>query len=177
MTEFPIHVHLEDGREWLVESLEPLVASVKIGGTWLQSREIVWPTISELLTDACSSDVAFTCDRCGVCHVYRSWVTGYGSNSAGEKICYECCGELDRELMREKGKITLYLVSEFSRWFVTNLPNTLRFRVKKFHIGKHNIARTRHDVWFTDHEGNRWWGVSYGEDSQLCHCKRLKGEK
>jgi len=176
MTKFPIHVHLGDGREFLVTELDPVMASVKVGGKWLQEREIVQPIIVGLLTSTCQSGDTFVCDKCGVRHAYRGWVTGYGTNSAGEKICYECCREFDKEWMSENDKITLYLTQATTgRWRVTNWPGTLRFRVDETRKGKHNITGTRYDVWFTDREGNRWWGVSYGENSQLCHCRKLKG--
>ena len=87
--------------------------------------------------------------------------------------------------MRDTGKITLYLDCE--RWkdqrkkdssiracmgTVQNWPGSLKIPCHT-RCGDHNIARTRYDVWFK-FEGYEWWGVYYGEDTQLIHCKRTK---
>lgn len=112
--------------------------------------------------------------------------TGYGIlPGTDNKVCYACCAELDRQRMREEGKITLYLDCE--RWAeqrrkgstmracmgsVKNWPGSLSIPCHT-RCGNHNIARSRYDVWFK-FEGYEWWGVSYGEDTQLVHCKRTK---
>lgn len=100
-------------------------------------------------------------------------------------ICYSCCADKDKERMRDTGKITLYLDCE--RWreqrkkgssiracmgTVQNWPGSLKIPCFTT-CGNHNIARTRYDVWFK-FEGYEWWGVCYGEDTQLVHCKRTK---
>lgn len=54
-----------------------------------------------------------------------------------------------------------------------NWPGSLEFRCWT-RTGNHNIARTRYDVWFYGPDGYIWYGVTYGEDTQLCHCKRTK---
>lgn len=102
-------------------------------------------------------------------------------------ICYPCCAERDKQQMRDTGKITLYLTCDpatksINPWggrefrsslgHVTNWPGSLRIACHT-RQGKHNIARTRYDVWFK-FEGYEWWGVSYGENTQLVHCKRTK---
>lgn len=78
--EYPIHVLLDDGREFLVESLDPVVASARIGGEWLQARAIVWPTLAELLTSICSRSKVYyvygekseaSGDQPATYHVYR----------------------------------------------------------------------------------------------------------
>lgn len=70
----------------------------------------------------------------------------------------------------EHGKITLYLSNGDK---VTNWPGSLRIRAYRVKHGKHNIARTRTDAWFT-FEGANWHGVNYGKDSQILHCRRTK---
>lgn len=108
-----------------------------------------------------------------------SFSTGYGFDADFNKICYTCCGLRDKKEMKENGKITLYLKHnpinkhyQYADGIITNWASSLviKCRVKK---GKHNIAGTRYDVWFT-FEGEAWYGVQYGEHSQLCYCKRLK---
>lgn len=111
--------------------------------------------------------------------------TGYGEYN-GQKHCYDCCAEFDKETMTSEGKITLYLTCEPSHFMkrehgrktegkVSNWPGTLSFRAYTT-VGKHNIAGTRYDVWFTDHTGAKWYGVTYGENTQICHCRRLKSK-
>lgn len=110
---------------------------------------------------------------------------GYGINVEGQKICYSCCAELDREFMRANGKITLYLTGVMPKirrgysvnpaWRITNWPGSLHFtplgnRVK---IGAHNMGVDRYDVWFV-FEGWVWHGVNIGNYSELLHCKRTK---
>lgn len=99
--------------------------------------------------------------------------TGYGYDARDMPICYECCGKADRAQMMATGKATLYLTGKPGAWSVSNWPGTLRLRatVRK---GRHNIARTRYDAWFTGPDGLPWHGVTYGENTQICHCRRLK---
>jgi hypothetical protein len=90
------------------------------------------------------------------------------------RVCYECCATRDKETMRSTGKATLYLTYNDGarRGYVKNWPGTLCFlgQVSK---SRHNISRTRYDVWFM-FEGRVWHGVQYGENTQICHCKRTK---
>ena len=106
--------------------------------------------------------------------------TGYGIDKNGKKHCYTCCGERDKADMRSSGKATLYLSSKphpqfdwQKRYFVSNWPGSLLIEVGFVKKGRHNIAGTRCDVWFT-FEGAEWHGVQYGENTQICHCKRVK---
>lgn len=123
---------------------------------------------------------------------HKSFTTGYGYDREGKTHCYDCCAANERQNMLDTGRATLYLVKEsevteseaaklgtlhHARWAVTDWPGKLRFPV--YHAprkGAHNMARTRYDVWFTGPDGKRWHGVQYGEWTQLCHCRRLKGE-
>lgn len=91
----------------------------------------------------------------------------------GKTTCYECCAKLDAQWMREKGKITLYLTTDGDKATVGNWPGSLKFSafVRK---GRHNIARTRYDVWFIGPDHAQWHGVQYGENTQICHCRRIK---
>lgn len=110
--------------------------------------------------------------------------SGYGQDSEGKKYCYACCAERDKEAMRTDGRITLYLSKvgahdKSQRAFIaqhykiSNWPGTLTIEPTKVEIGRHNIAGTRYNVWFV-FEGDWWYGVQYGENTQLLHCKRTK---
>jgi hypothetical protein len=138
------------------------------------------------------------CESCGKeCPPPRSLLgCYYGKTAEGKIRCFTCCAEedkaqMDRLHMDHTGKICMYLTHRpfpmhndrgAQKWIMgttvagtlTNWPGTLSFpcRVK---IGRHNIARYRYDVWFTDHNGNPWHGVTYGEKTQICHCHRIKG--
>jgi hypothetical protein len=101
--------------------------------------------------------------------------TGYGQDSEGKRYCYACCAQRDRENMIRDGRITLYLTREDNgSWWVGNWPGSAKFKVGSYRKGGHNIARTRHDVWFMGPDGKEWHGVQYGENTQICHCKRSK---
>jgi hypothetical protein len=75
--------------------------------------------------------------------------------------------------MRVDGKITLYLVKLDGAHYVSNFPGTLKLKVWSMRVGRHNLAGKRYDVAFT-HERHVWHGVTYGDMTQICHCKRTK---
>lgn len=118
----------------------------------------------------------FTCVMCGKeTPIKTTGGAGYATQDEPNefcpktgKVCYDCCAVIDKAWMEKTGRATLYV----SDGMVSNWPGTLRFaaRVVK---GKHNIARTRYDVWFQDHTGREWHGVQYGENTQICRCRRL----
>lgn len=119
------------------------------------------------------------CARCGKAFVAEGIGAGYGITGDGERLCYECCGIEERRLMAEHGRTALYLVGEAGSREVVDWPGTLRFKVNGISKGRHNIAGTRYDVWFTGPatDGSntaRWYGVQYGEMTQIVHCRRLK---
>lgn len=147
----------------------------------------------------------YTCDRCHeeiAAPAKDSFTTGYGEMPNGDKHCFPCCADLDREHMIADGKITLYLTqSEDSDYlgtqdlrdyarllnshiypqmsrkchYVTNWPGSLRFKVVGGPgQGYHNMARYRYDVWFIGPDRHIWHGTQYGDNTQLCHCKRTK---
>ena len=106
------------------------------------------------------------------------WATGYCLRENGGKVCYACCAVLDLTRLALDGndtRVTLYLRKKMDRsFYVANWPNSLRIPVESFRHGRHNLAGTRTDVWFT--VGRRkWHGVNYGHNTQIVHCKRLKG--
>lgn len=130
----------------------------------------------------------FRCYECKqVKPVQTSGGTGYGADNSGRLICYACCGERDKRDMIKTGRATLYLTQpEHSgpslrldsygpsgHAQVTNWPGTMRLNAY-VRRGFHNIARYRYDAWFTGPDGKPWHGVTYGDNTQICHCKRLK---
>lgn len=117
------------------------------------------------------------CDKCGEEIIKKKGgiSTGYGIDKKGNKSCYACCGESDRQWMMDKGKIVLYLVrNEVTKDYeITNWPDSLVFKVWSMKEGRHNWADTRCDVWFK-FKGFFWHGTQYGNSSQLCYCKKTK---
>lgn len=125
------------------------------------------------------------CFNCKKEIVRNSMGTGYAIDNNNHKICYDCCAEVDRQTMRKQGKIILYFVktkkespipngSPFWVPEITNWPGTLRIPVLNVRTGHHNIAEKRYDVYFM-FEGKNWHGITYGDNTQVCHCKVLKG--
>lgn len=115
----------------------------------------------------------FTCDQCKEAITHESEIsTGYGTNKEGEKICFKCCGINDSKELKELKngeKMCLYL----SNGMVINWPSTLQIKPYYTKNGRHNIAGTRQDVYFT-HEGERFHGVQYGNMSDILHVKKIK---
>lgn len=96
----------------------------------------------------------------------------YDGDGVNRSCCYACAADRLRKKMNFSGLTSeLYL----SNNEVTDWTGLLRFRVIESRIGRHNFTGKRYDVWFTDHEGRRWWGVTYGDNTEVCHCQRLKG--
>lgn len=128
-----------------------------------------------------STQSIFRCVRCKKLKpIQRDGGTGYAVNDAGEKTCYACCGELDAQSMREGNRIVLYLThtrdngTDYPKTEVSNWPGTLRLPVQRQRIGRHNIAGKRYDVWFNGPDGAVWHGVTYGDNTQICRCRKLK---
>lgn len=134
--------------------------------------------------------IDFICTNCNQHINYDSEGvgTGYATGENDTKICYQCCADLDMEYMRNHGEICLYLsldtdktgrvdivksaIGRHVSGKVTNWPGTLEFRAGG-KIGRHNFVGVRYDVWFA-FEGYFWHGVTYGDFTQICHCKRTK---
>ena len=108
--------------------------------------------------------------------------TGYGyatDTPEAPPICYACCSKRENDLLVREGKGYLYLTSRtmkpgnFCDGEVGNWPGGISFkcRVKS---SFHNIAGVRYDVWFTGPDGQPWWGVQYGNMTQVCRVRRVK---
>lgn len=123
----------------------------------------------------------FVCAVCGEARTVSSeGASGYALLANGSMICYECCAWHDKIEMAETGKIVLYLSEDndtTSRCYLSSWSGTLRIELADMRVShRHNIAGTRRDVWFSQ-GGARWHGVQFGENTQLTHCKRLKGKE
>lgn len=120
----------------------------------------------------------YTHFRCSQCQqtkpLQKDGGTGYALDKSNTKlICYDCCGELDKKMMIEDKKITLYLTIDNDHYgHVSNWPGTLKLQAF-YKKGKHNWGITRYDVWFI-FNGYWWHGVQYGDNNQICHCKQTK---
>lgn len=104
--------------------------------------------------------------------------TGYAIHNEGGqvgKICYQCCGEIDKAHLLSTGKLTGYLVQERGRWRFTNWPASLVLTVQSFRKSWHNFAGHdgRTDFWLT-FEGHTYHGVQIGHNSQLATIKKVK---
>ena len=122
----------------------------------------------------------FTCSDCGQTKpIHTTGGTGFGQDDEGNIFCYSCCARRECASMKETGRATLYLSyqdvdnSRFRRYRVGNWTGDLEFNAS-VRTGRHNIAGVRYDAWFKGPDGYEWHGVTYGDNTQLCHCKRTK---
>lgn len=118
-----------------------------------------------------------TCSRCGdECKPSSpgDLLSGYGSDREGRKFCYDCCAALDVERMIADGRATLYLVNRDGKWAVVNFPGSLDFPTHGVHKGRHNIGGSRRDAWFDGPDGYVWHVVSYGDWTEIGHCRRTR---
>jgi hypothetical protein len=114
------------------------------------------------------------CDSCGSECVPTEHTTGYGQTKEGTVLCFPCCGKRDAEALTRGEPVVLYLTQRGGAPHVSNWPGSLTiptFRVKQ---GRHNLARTRTDVWFA-FAGKRFHGTIYGDFSQVFTARCVKG--
>ncbi len=107
------------------------------------------------------------------CSQCNKIVSEYGYGKDDKVVCYECCAVQDKNFMKEHGKIVMYLTGKDNKKEVTNWPGTLRIAVNGSKEGRHNMAGIRYDVWF-NFDGFIWHGVQYGNNTQLCYCRKTK---
>ena len=105
--------------------------------------------------------------------------TGYGIDADGNRSCYACCADHERENMIATGRASLYLSTSayentHRTYRVTDWAGELEFPVTRYKHGRHNIAGTRIDVYFVGPDRHWWHGVSYGGNTQIVHCKRTE---
>lgn len=118
------------------------------------------------------------CSRCGKEIVApNDFTTGYGKDKDGNIFCFQCCGDMDAEQLaslKPGEKMMLYLTHNHGMdGCVSNWPGTLKIKCHA-RTGRHNFAGVRYDVWFT-FAGHDYHGVTYGDNTQICHVKRIKG--
>lgn len=124
----------------------------------------------------------FTCHRCGKVYPVLPIAPGYGKDDQDNKICYACCGEIDKDNMKAWESYTLYLTSELEdggkkKWYASNWPGTLRLPIHHEPVrGRHNWCGVRYDVWFKCND-EEWHGTQFGDNTQILHCKKLKPAK
>lgn len=130
-----------------------------------------------------------TCSMCKA-HIFPKKFGVVYKGKRKQYLCFGCCADVDRERMKNEGKATMYLqyVSpchnpQFtsgginltaSEYVVSNWTGSLTMVTTKVQVGRHNMTGRRWDVWFRMND-QKWWGVSYGNNTQLLHCKRIKG--
>lgn len=131
-----------------------------------------------------ATPITYTCARCRQVQPVRrdDHFGNYGQRKDGSLICFLCCGEEDRERVhatREGKKVVLYLTHEGGCWRVQNWPGTLSYAVTETRKSRACVGGkrwvTRQDVWFEDGTGARWHGKVIGDNTQLCHCRKLQG--
>ena len=86
--------------------------------------------------------------------------------------CFACCAANDKARMIDTGRAMLYLTTATPAK-VSNWPGSLSFPVSRICRGSHNWARVRYDVTFTGPDSRQWRGTQYGDNTQICHCRRL----
>lgn len=105
--------------------------------------------------------------------------TGYASDGKGNITCYECIGTQDTTEMVTAPigtRFTMYLTETDGQKYVQNWPGTLKRKIQYHTNGRHNIAGTRVNVWFSIN-GEKFFGTTYGKNTQLCHIRKIKDSK
>lgn len=145
------------------------------------------------------------CTLCGQVFYSDGCGTGYGTNLAGERICYACCGKLDEAELLSKGELIGYL--SYTRLLrpwngcglkpdpnlppinyhdmgafmlesgaFSNWPGSFKIPISQaVKRSFNNFGAPRIDFWFTFH-GQRFHGVNVGDNSQIARVKRVKGK-
>lgn len=119
----------------------------------------------------------FHCHVCRQDKTYESdFTTGYGVDSDGNNICYDCCAIEDKKIMRETGKHYLYLNTKTRK--ATNWPNSLSIDITNLKYSYHNFVgkNGRIDFWFI-FEGYFWHGVLINPDFNQCARVRRTKQK
>lgn len=117
------------------------------------------------------------CSKCGKECRPDGFATGYAVLPVtGDKICYSCCGELDKQRLLNAtpgDKFYMYLTGDSQHgYYVSNWPGSFKLRVYP-RKGRHNIAGARYDFWFY-FGNNAFHGVQYGTATQIAYIRCLK---
>lgn len=119
----------------------------------------------------------FTCATCGQrkgLNTGGCGATGYARTAdRDEFMCYPCAAAaIAADLVRD-GRGMLYLANRGGALSLSDWAGERVYKVHRHTQGRHNIARVRYDVWFTGPDGKNWHGVQYGDNTQICHVRRL----
>lgn len=165
-----------NAHEWCLTEEDALLHPIRKSGDWNKYMEKTKEKPTQFICHTCklTKDI-----------IKNNITTGYGLDKDNNCICYDCCAKDDLQYMKDKGKIVLYLsekkhqdssATSFScdYYEVSNWPGSLKFKAYHFNEGEHNWARKRYNVWFKGPDGFIWYGVQYGDNTQICHCKRTK---
>jgi hypothetical protein len=118
----------------------------------------------------------FFCDHCQKTVENTSTIgTGYGIHENGHKVCYQCCGDIDRDDMikaKVGERFSMYLCRENGLNVVQNWCGTLK-RNCHISISRHNWGLKRYDAWFKVN-GECFWGYNIGENTQILHVRKVK---
>lgn len=115
------------------------------------------------------------CD-CGHEAISNGFSTGYGVDKDGKKICFECCGEQDKQTLRETGKLYGYYSRDKEKGMCfTNWPGTFKLHSYYSRDSWHNFAgkNGRTDFW-CQFEGHVYHGVHIGNNNECATLRRTK---
>lgn len=131
----------------------------------------------------------FLCADCGKHKPLKSdgGGTGYGYDGVTNAIfCYPCGAKRHFDSLERDGKGYLYLspttlderkaLGASAAHKLTDWTGERKIPIYRVQSGGHNFAGTRYDVWFTL-GGRDWHGVQYGDNTQVCHVRRLKAKE
>jgi hypothetical protein len=114
----------------------------------------------------------FICSQCGQTITHNdNFTTGYATDKNNNKVCFICCGQNDKEALfnlKPKERYILY----FDGKKITNWPGTLEIIPIQITKGKHNICKTRTDVYFK-YNGLLFHGLNLG-DNQILRINLIK---
>ena len=161
--------------DWCLSEEDALLHPIKKDGDW-----------HKFIVNAGIRPKSFYCSVCKKVYPIASHGgMGYAITKKDDLLCYECCASEDTNEMMQTGKAMLYLsakqhqenthyIPKHDYYVISNWPGSLKFKSYHFKEGKHNMAKTRTDVWFYGPGDFVWHGVCYGNNTQICHCKRTK---
>lgn len=163
-------------------------------GTMMGWKSVIDAATGRNICHACADLRVLDCGHAPSPHLPIT--TGYATDSdTGATYCYECAAARDRDAMIVSGRATLYLVNDGTRPAreyriprepqtmarygerITNWADRLSFPVTRLQMSRHNIAGRRYDAWFTGPDGFTWYAVTYGDNTQIAHCRRVTSRR
>lgn len=147
---------------------------VTVNGKTVMGWQFVLDFDGRKICHACADKRILDCGHTPSPH--GPMTTGYGTDSDGKRHCFACCSERERAQMVATGKATLYLSkTDSGAWQIADWPGLLKFTPRYgVATGRHNWAGKRYSTQFVGPDGFVWSGVTYGDNTQIHHCKRTK---